>query len=105
MRSTDAVLDARRLDDLPPVGAHDPRRGVMSETTTTTGTATTGTTQDAAPRTTPGYDRRHRTFATRGTTMPDKSPQRPAGKKSGKSLKEKRDAKREKKQSKHSIPS
>ena len=28
--------------------------------------------------------------------MPDKSPQRPAGKKPGKSLKEKRDAKREK---------
>ncbi len=37
--------------------------------------------------------------------MPDKSPQRPAGKKSGKTLKEKRDAKREKKQTKHSIPS
>jgi hypothetical protein len=29
--------------------------------------------------------------------MPDRSPQRPAGKKQGKSLKEKRDAKREKK--------
>jgi hypothetical protein len=30
--------------------------------------------------------------------MPDRSPQRPAGKKPGKSLKEKRDAKREKKE-------
>lgn len=29
--------------------------------------------------------------------MPDKSPQRPAGKKPGKTLKEKRDAKKEKK--------
>ncbi len=37
--------------------------------------------------------------------MPDKSPQRPAGKKPGKSLKEKRDAKRDKLQSKRPIPS
>jgi hypothetical protein len=72
----------------------------MSDTTTTT-----DSTHEAAPRTTPGYDRRNRTLATRGTTMPDKSPQRPAGKKSGKSLKEKRDAKREKKQTKHSLTS
>ena len=40
----------------------------------------------------------------RGTDMPDKSPQRPAGKKPGKSLKEKRDAKRDKKQGKRPIP-
>ncbi len=32
--------------------------------------------------------------------MPDKSPQRPSGKKAGKSLKEKRNAKKEKKQAK-----
>jgi hypothetical protein len=36
--------------------------------------------------------------------MPDKSPQRPAGKKPGKSLKEKRDAKRDKQQTKRTIP-
>ena len=35
--------------------------------------------------------------------MPDKSPQRPAGKKSGKTLKEKRDAKRDKQQAKRAI--
>lgn len=35
--------------------------------------------------------------------MPDKSPQRPADKKQGKSLKEKRDAKRDKKQTKHTL--
>lgn len=35
--------------------------------------------------------------------MPEKSPQRPAGKKPGKSLKEKRDAKRDKAQSKRSL--
>lgn len=35
--------------------------------------------------------------------MPDKSPQRPADKKSGKSLKEKREAKRDKKQTKHPL--
>ncbi len=35
--------------------------------------------------------------------MPDKSPQRPADKKSGKSLKEKREAKRDKKQTKPSL--
>lgn len=39
-----------------------------------------------------------------GTSMPDKSPQRPAGKKPGKSLKEKREAKREKEQTKRTIP-
>ncbi len=37
--------------------------------------------------------------------MPDKSPQRPAGKKQGKSLKEKREAKRDKQQVKRTIPS
>jgi hypothetical protein len=37
--------------------------------------------------------------------MPEKSPQRPAGKKPGKSLKEKRDAKREKQQTKRSLTS
>jgi hypothetical protein len=35
--------------------------------------------------------------------MPEKSPQRPAGKKTGKSLKEKRDAKREKQQTKRGL--
>lgn len=35
--------------------------------------------------------------------MPDKSPQRPAGKKPGKSLKEKRDAKREKSAAKRPL--
>jgi hypothetical protein len=35
--------------------------------------------------------------------MPDKSPQRPAGKKPGKSLKEKREAKRDKKQTKNPL--
>ena len=35
--------------------------------------------------------------------MPDKSPQRPAGKKPGKSLKEKRDDKRVKKESKRPV--
>jgi hypothetical protein len=35
--------------------------------------------------------------------MPDKSPQRPAGKKPGKSLKEKREVKREKQQTKRSL--
>ena len=33
----------------------------------------------------------------RGATVPEKSPQKPSAKKPGKSLKEKRDAKREKK--------
>ncbi len=37
--------------------------------------------------------------------MPDKSPQRPAGKKPGKTLKEKRDTKRAKQQAKSTIPS
>ena len=37
--------------------------------------------------------------------MPDKSPQRPAGKKSGKTLKEKRDAKRTKQDSKRTLGS
>lgn len=37
--------------------------------------------------------------------MPDKSPQRPAGKKPGKTLKEKRDAKRTKREDKRTIPS
>jgi hypothetical protein len=37
--------------------------------------------------------------------MPDKSPQRPAGKKPGKSLKEKREAKRDKQQAKHALTS
>lgn len=37
--------------------------------------------------------------------MPDKSPQRPAGKKPGKTLHEKRDAKRAKQQAKRTIPS
>jgi hypothetical protein len=37
--------------------------------------------------------------------MPDKSPQRPAGKKPGKTLMEKREAKREKLQTKRPIPS
>jgi hypothetical protein len=37
--------------------------------------------------------------------MPDKSPQRPAGKKPGKTLKEKRDAKRTKQQAKRPITS
>ena len=37
--------------------------------------------------------------------MSDKSPQRPAGKKPGKTLKEKRDAKRAKQQAKRSIRS
>lgn len=41
----------------------------------------------------------------RGTTMPDKSPQRPAGKKAGKTLKEKREAKRSKQETKRTIPS
>jgi hypothetical protein len=35
--------------------------------------------------------------------MPDKSPQRPASKKAGKTLKEKREAKKEKQQTKRSI--
>jgi hypothetical protein len=35
--------------------------------------------------------------------MPDKSPQRPAGKKAGKTLKEKRDAKRQKQDAKPTI--
>ena len=35
--------------------------------------------------------------------MPNKSPQRPSAKKSGKTLKEKRDAKREKKQTKRAV--
>lgn len=35
--------------------------------------------------------------------MPDKSPQRPAGKKPGKTLKEKREAKRDKQHSKRAI--
>jgi hypothetical protein len=35
--------------------------------------------------------------------MPDKSPQRPASKKAGKSLKEKREAKKEKQQTKRSL--
>jgi hypothetical protein len=35
--------------------------------------------------------------------MTEKSPQRPAGKKPGKTLKEKRDAKREKQQTKRSL--
>ena len=35
--------------------------------------------------------------------MPGKSPQRPANKKSGKTLKEKREAKREKQQTKRSL--
>lgn len=35
--------------------------------------------------------------------MPDKSPQRPAGKKPGKTLKEKREAKKDKQQTKRSI--
>jgi hypothetical protein len=37
--------------------------------------------------------------------MPDKSPQRPAGKKPGKTLKEKRKAKRAKQETKRTIPS
>ena len=37
--------------------------------------------------------------------MPDKSPQRPAGKKPGKSLKEKRVAKRAKQETKRTVPS
>jgi hypothetical protein len=37
--------------------------------------------------------------------MPNKSPQRPSGKKPGKTLKEKREAKRDKKQAKRPIPS
>jgi hypothetical protein len=37
--------------------------------------------------------------------MPDKSPQRPAGKKPGKSLKEKREAKRDKKDAKRPLVS
>lgn len=37
--------------------------------------------------------------------MPDKSPQRPAGKKPGKTLKEKREAKRAKQQTKRSLTS
>jgi hypothetical protein len=37
--------------------------------------------------------------------MPDKSPQRPAGKKPGKTLKEKREVKRDKKQAKRPISS
>jgi hypothetical protein len=37
--------------------------------------------------------------------MPDKSPQRPAGKKPGKTLKEKRESKRAKQQAKRTIPS
>lgn len=36
--------------------------------------------------------------------MPGKSPQRPAGKKAGKSLKEKREAKRVKSEGKRAIP-
>lgn len=35
--------------------------------------------------------------------MPDKSPQRPAGKKAGKTLKEKRDAKRQKQDTKPTV--
>lgn len=35
--------------------------------------------------------------------MPDKSPQRPSGKKAGKSLKEKRDAKRKKQDDKPAV--
>jgi hypothetical protein len=35
--------------------------------------------------------------------MPDKSPQRPASKKAGKTLKEKREAKKEKQQTKRSL--
>ena len=35
--------------------------------------------------------------------MPGKSPQRPAGKKTGKTLKEKREAKKEKQQTKRSL--
>jgi hypothetical protein len=35
--------------------------------------------------------------------MPDKSPQRPSSKKAGKTLKEKREAKRDKQQAKRSI--
>jgi hypothetical protein len=35
--------------------------------------------------------------------MPDKTPQRPAGKKPGKTLKEKRDAKRDKQQAKQAL--
>jgi hypothetical protein len=37
--------------------------------------------------------------------MPDKSPQRPASKKAGKTLKEKREAKKDKQQSKRSLTS
>ncbi len=37
--------------------------------------------------------------------MPDKSPQRPAGKKPGKTLKEKREAKHAKQQTKRTVPS
>jgi hypothetical protein len=37
--------------------------------------------------------------------MPDKSPQRPAGKKPGKSLKEKRAAKRANQETKRTVPS
>ena len=37
--------------------------------------------------------------------MPDTSPQRPAGKKPGKTLKQKREAKRAKPQTKRTIPS
>ena len=37
--------------------------------------------------------------------MPEKSPQRPAGKKPGKSLKEKREAKRDKKDAKRPLVS
>ena len=36
--------------------------------------------------------------------MPEKSPQRPAGKKPGKTLKEKREAKRDKQQAKQILP-
>ena len=35
--------------------------------------------------------------------MPDKSPQRPAGKKAGKTLKEKREAKKDKQQAKRPV--
>lgn len=41
---------------------------------------------------------------TKGQRMPDKSPQRPAGKKAGKTLKEKREAKKDKQDHKRSLP-
>ena len=54
--------------------------------------------QASAQRRGDWYGRQSQYTNHEGARVPEKSPQKPAGKKPGKSLKEKRDAKREKKE-------